>query len=64
MAHATRDLGDGYSVRVAYAGSDLDIKSVRAHVSQLGMQLPPEIIICVQEGIAAARETIKTGSSD
>ncbi len=36
MAHATRDLGDGYSVRVAYAGSGLDIKSVRAHVSQLG----------------------------
>jgi len=36
MAHVTRDLGDGYSVRVAYAGSGLDIKSVRAHVSQLG----------------------------
>lgn len=35
MAHATRELGNGYSFRIAYAGSNLDLKSVKAHVSQL-----------------------------
>ena len=35
MAHLTRELGNGYSVRMAYAGAGLDVRSVRAHVSPL-----------------------------
>lgn len=35
MSQLTRELGNGFSVRVAYAGSSLDTKSVRAHASSL-----------------------------
>ncbi len=35
MAHLTRELGNGFSVRVAYAGADLNSRSVRGHVSAL-----------------------------
>ena len=35
LAHLNRDLGNGFSVRVAYAGSALHSNSVRAHASAL-----------------------------
>lgn len=35
MAHLNRDLGNGLSLRVAYAGSNLDVKSVRSQASPL-----------------------------
>lgn len=35
MSQLTRELGNGFSVRVAYAGSSLSTKSVRAHASPL-----------------------------
>lgn len=35
MAHLTRELGNGFSVRVAYAGASLNTKSTRAHAASL-----------------------------
>lgn len=35
MTHLVRDFGNGFSVRIAYAGADLDVRSVKGHASPL-----------------------------
>jgi iron complex outermembrane receptor protein len=35
MTHLTRDLGNGFTVRLAYAGADLNLRSIRGHAAAL-----------------------------